>query len=74
MVLKQNNRLILGQCRSKEKKNEIFSAVKLIEILELKQVVVTMDTMHCQKKTASTIIKQKGDYVLSLKKKSKTTV
>lgn len=36
-------------------------------MLNVEGMVITADAMHCQKETAETIIKNKGEYVLQLK-------
>ena len=38
--------------------------------LDIAGAVITIDAMGCQKKIAEQIVQQKGDYVLSLKRKS----
>lgn len=50
-----------------EKTNEIPTGEKIIEKLNLKDVIVTADALNTQKKTVEAIIKSKGDYVLALK-------
>ena len=57
----------LGQITVDSKSNEIPAVKELIEMLNIEGMVVTADAMHCQKETAETIIKNKGDYVLQLK-------
>lgn len=57
----------LGQITVNSKSNEIPAVRELIEMLNIEGMVVTADAMHCQKETAETIIKNKGDYVLQLK-------
>ncbi len=57
----------LGQKTVDSKSNEIPAVRELIEMLNIEGLVVTADAMHCQKETAETIIKNKGDYVLQLK-------
>lgn len=57
----------LGQKTVNSKSNEIPAVRELIEMLNIEGMVVTADAMHCQKETAETIIKNKGDYVLQLK-------
>lgn len=57
----------LGQITVDSKSNEIPAVRELIEMLNVEGMVVTADAMHCQKETAETIIKNKGDYVLQLK-------
>ena len=59
--------LVLAQCKSKGKKNEVSTVLELIELLELKGNVITADAMHCLKKTAKAIDKKGGDYVLQVK-------
>jgi len=41
------NRLVLGQEATEEKSNEITAIPKLLEVLELKGCIVTIDTMGC---------------------------
>jgi predicted transposase YbfD/YdcC len=60
-------RLVLGQLKTAEKSNEITAIPVLLELLELKGCVVTVDAMGCQTAVAAQIISQEADYVLSLK-------
>lgn len=61
------NRLVLGQQATEEKSNEITAIPKLLELLELKGCIVTLDAMGCQRAIAEQIMDQQGDYVLGLK-------
>jgi predicted transposase YbfD/YdcC len=61
------NSLVLGQIKVDDKSNEITAIPKLIEILELKGCIVTIDAMGCQKKIAKKIIDKGADYILALK-------
>jgi predicted transposase YbfD/YdcC len=61
------NRLVPGQEATEEKSNAITAIPKLLELLELKGCIVTIDAMGCQTKIAAQIIDQGGDYVLGLK-------
>ena len=61
------NRLVLGQQKVDEKSNEITAIPALLQLLELKGCIVTIDAMGCQKAIARTIIEQGADYVLTLK-------
>jgi len=63
----QKNSLVLGQVKVDDKSNEITALPKLLTRLDIAGAVVTIDAMGCQKKIATQIIEQKGDYVLSLK-------
>jgi len=56
------NRLVLGQIATEEKSNEITAIPKLLKLLDLEGCVVTLDAMGAQKKIASQIISQGGDY------------
>lgn len=56
-----------GQTVVEAKSNEIPAVKKLIQELDIKGAIVTLDAMHCQKETAELIIKEGGDYVLQIK-------
>lgn len=56
-----------GQVKTEEKSNEITAIPELLELLDLKGVVVTIDAMGCQKKIAAKITEKKSEYVLALK-------
>ena len=47
--------------------NEAAGALQLIEMLQLKGCVVTMDALHCRRDTAQAIVDRGGDYVLAVK-------
>jgi len=61
------NRLVLGQEATEEKSNEITAIPKLLELLDLKGCIITIDAMGCQTAIAEKIVTQRGDYVLGLK-------
>ena len=56
-----------GQVKTEEKSNEITAIPELLELLDLKGVIVTIDAMGCQKKIVEKITEKKSEYVLSLK-------
>jgi predicted transposase YbfD/YdcC len=60
-------RISLGQVAVEDKSNEITAVPKLLELLELTGAVVTLDAMHCQRETASAILKREADYLLVVK-------
>jgi predicted transposase YbfD/YdcC len=60
-------RLCLGQVAVDEDSNEISAVPKLLELLELTGAVVTLEAMHCQKKTARQIRNKNADYILTVK-------
>ncbi len=59
--------LSLGQVATEEKSNEITAIPELIDQIDVKGAVVTIDAMGCQKEIAGKIVAQKGDYVLAVK-------
>lgn len=61
------NRMVLGQTKTKEKSNEITAIPELLEVIALEGCIVTIDAMGCQKSIAERIIKKKADYVFGLK-------
>lgn len=61
------NHLVLGQYKTEEKSNEIRAIPELLKVLDLKDNIVTIDAMGCQKTIAKQIIEQEGDYVFNLK-------
>jgi predicted transposase YbfD/YdcC len=65
------NGVLLGQTKTREKSNEITAIPELLEVLQLKGCIVTIDAMGCQKKIAEQIHDQKADYVLAVKDNQK---
>jgi predicted transposase YbfD/YdcC len=61
------NRLILGQEAVAAKSNEITAIPKLLEALDLKGALVSLDAAGCQTAIAQQIRKRKGDYLLAVK-------
>jgi predicted transposase YbfD/YdcC len=61
------NRLVLGQLKTDEKSNEITAIPALLNLLVIKDCIVTIDAMGCQTEIARLIIEGEGDYVLALK-------
>ncbi len=59
--------LTLAQKTVDGKSNEIPAVQELLQELNIKGNVVVADALNCQKKTAEIIIKQKADYILSVK-------
>lgn len=59
--------LSLGQVATSEKSNEITAIPELLELLELRGAVVTIDAMGCQKAIASKIVERGGHYALTVK-------
>ena len=61
------NGLSLGQVATDEKSNEITAIPELIDRIDVKGAIVTIDAMGCQKQIAQKIIDAQGDYVLAVK-------
>ena len=62
------NGVVLGQVKTDEKSNEITAVPQLLEKLELKGCIVTLDAMGCQRAIAKQVREGGGDYVLALKR------
>lgn len=59
--------LTLAQCSTEDKSNEIPTVQKLLKELNIKGTMITADALNCQKETAEIIVKQKADYLFSVK-------
>ncbi|CAM3740882.1 ISAs1 family transposase [Vibrio aquimaris] len=57
-----SNKLVLGQLKTEQKGNEIKAIPELINMLDIKGALVTIDAMAFQ-----TIVEQGGDYWLAVK-------
>ena len=66
------NGLTLGQVAVDAKSNEVTAIPRLIELLDLRGCVVTIDAAGCQKEVAAQIVAQEADYVLALKENQPT--
>lgn len=65
------NNICLGQQCVDEKSNEITAIPKLLDLLVVKDSIITIDAMGCQKDIAGKIIKNEADYVLMVKDNQK---
>ena len=59
--------LTLGQVAVDSKSNEITAIPKLLQLLDLKGALVTMDAMGCQKNIVADIVDGGADYVIAVK-------
>jgi predicted transposase YbfD/YdcC len=59
--------LVLAQQRVESKSNEITAIPELLNLLDIKGAIITLDAMGTQRRIASQIIEQGGDYILALK-------
>ena len=60
-------RLVLAQQKVDDKSNEITAIPLLLDLLNLKGNIVTIDAMGCQKAIAEKLHQKEADYVLALK-------
>mgnify|MGYP000222536126 CR=1 FL=1 len=61
------HRLVLAQSKVQAKSNEITAIPALLEVLDLKGCIVTLDAMGTQKTIAAQIRQAQADYILCLK-------
>ena len=61
------NGVVLGQVKTEEKSNEITAIPELLDLLELKGCLVSIDAMGCQKDIAQKIVDKGADYMLAVK-------
>lgn len=66
------NGVVLGQIKTAEKSNEITAIPTLLNLLDIKGSIVTIDAMGCQKKITKKIIEGGADYVIAVKGNQKT--
>ena len=66
------NRLVLGQIKVDEKSNEITAVPELLQLLDLKGCIVTVDALNTQKEITRQIRQQGADYVMALKQNHPT--
>jgi predicted transposase YbfD/YdcC len=59
--------LVLGQRQVGDKSNEITAIPELLEVLDLKGAIVTLDAMGCQRAIAAKILEKGADYLVTLK-------
>jgi predicted transposase YbfD/YdcC len=57
----------LGQVKTEAKSNEITAIPALLDLLEVKGCIITIDAMGCQTEIAEKIIEKQAGYVLAVK-------
>ena len=60
-------RLCLAQTAVETKRNELVAIPQVLDLLEVKGSVVTLDAMGCQRAVAAELVAKGADYVLALK-------
>jgi predicted transposase YbfD/YdcC len=64
--------LVLGQVQTEAKSNEITAIPRLLDLIDVRGDVVTIDAMGCQTAIAKKIRDKKADYILSVKENQPT--
>ena len=59
-------RLTLATVAAKGR-NEVYAALEVIGLIDLKGKIVTADALHCNRRMVETIIEKGGDYCIALK-------
>jgi predicted transposase YbfD/YdcC len=59
--------IVLGQLKTAEKSNEITAIPELLNWLDVRGAIVTLDAMGCQKDITEKIAQKGGDYFIALK-------
>ncbi len=68
----QANEMVLGQVKTAAKVNEIKAIGELLDLLDIKSSVITIDAMGCQKQIAQSIKSKEADYILAVKQNQQT--
>ena len=68
----REDQITLGQIKTAEKSNEITAIPQLIQSLDIRGGVVTIDAMGCQKEIAKCIQGQEANYILAVKENHPT--
>ena len=61
----------VGQVKVNEKSNEKTAMPELLDIIDIKDMIVTIDAMGTEENIANKIVENKGDYVLKVKDNQK---
>lgn len=59
--------LVLGQRKVAQKSNEITAIPMLLEVLDVRGCIVSIDAIGTQKAIAAQVVQQEGDYMLAVK-------
>jgi predicted transposase YbfD/YdcC len=62
-----SNHVVLGQVKTDEKSNEITAIPELLNLIDVKGALVTIDAAGTQTEIAAKIVEQGGDYLLAVK-------
>jgi len=59
--------IVIANKKVRSKSNEITAIPEILEMIDIEGCIVTIDAMGCQAKIVKEIVKNKADYVISLK-------
>ena len=62
-----HNGVVMGHVKVDDKSNEITAIPELLKMLKIEGCIISIDAMGTQKEVVSTILEQKGDYLLAVK-------
>ena len=68
----REHNLVLGQVVTDEKSNEITAIPEVLDMIDIKGDVITIDAMGCQTEIAKKIRKKNADYVFAVKENHPT--
>lgn len=71
-VIEESSKMIIMQYGVGEKTNEIPEIFKLLDYIDLKNAIVTIDAIGSQEKIMNKIVKEKGHFVLPVKENQGT--
>jgi predicted transposase YbfD/YdcC len=66
------NNICLGQFKTEDKSNEITAIPEILDLLEIKDCIITIDAMGTQKAIAQKIIGKEANYILAVKDNQKS--
>ena len=61
------NGVVMGQIKTDAKSNEITAIPDLLNLLDIKGCLITIDAMGCQHKITKTIVDKEADYLIAVK-------
>ena len=67
-----SNGVVLSQHKVNDKSGEITAIPEVLKSLDIEGAIITIDAIGCQAGITEQIVKQKGDYVLVLKKNQRS--
>jgi predicted transposase YbfD/YdcC len=71
-VSQGDNRVVFSQLAVEDKSNEIVAIPRLLDLLDLRGAVVTIDAIGCQREVAAKVTAGDADYVLPVKENQPT--